>query len=125
MKADLGCHKGKPKLVRPMNKLTEELRGVGDKDESERAEDEVLEETAGDEVEEWKQVLEGEVEEESSSKKSKNRRKRENKKAAIEEQRIQNEAFEEALDAYAEEMKEEAKELDAYAKEEENVCQEL
>ena len=69
MKADLGCHKGKPKLVRPMNKLTEELRGVGDEAESEQAEEEVLEEAAGGEVEEWKQLLEGEVEEEHSGQK--------------------------------------------------------
>ena len=77
MKADLGCHEGKPKLVRPMNKLVEEIRGIEDEDDSERAEEEVLEEAAGGEVEEWKQLLEGEVEEEHSGQKSKNRRKRE------------------------------------------------
>ena len=63
MKADLGCHKGKPKLVRPMDELVEEIRGVGDEEDSERAEEEVLEEAAG-----------GEVEEEHSGQKAKNRR---------------------------------------------------
>ena len=44
MRADLGCHKGKPKLVRPKDKLVEDIRSVGDEEDSERAEDEVLEE---------------------------------------------------------------------------------
>ena len=100
LRAEQAGHKGKPKLVRPMDEVVEEIRGVGNDEDPERAEEELLDDAEDGEVE-----VEEEVGVEYSGQKEKNQRKRENKKAEADKRRLQDEVFEEALGNYEEELR--------------------
>ena len=96
MRADLGGQECKPKLVRPIDEIVEDIRSVEEEEAPEGADEALPEE----EVEEWKQLLEGEVEVEANSQKAKNQRKKENRKNEAAKRRRQDEEFEAALDEY-------------------------
>jgi len=104
LRADLGGQECKPKLVRPIDEVVEDIRGVEEEEAPEGADEALPEE----EVEEWKQLLEGEVEVEANSQKAKNQRKKENRKNEAAKRRRQDEEFEAALDEYENDLKDEA-----------------